>query len=475
MMKQRSVLFILLVVLIGVMSLVGGSGCANIVPPLGGPRDSLPPVLVSATPKDSVRNFTGKKISFVFNEYVQLDQIQENLLVSPYPKITPTVESKLREVTVTLRDTLEENTTYSLNFGKAIKDVNEGNPATGFTYMFSTGAYLDSMEVNGQVILAETGKTDSTLIVILHTDFTDSAVANKRPRYVTRVDNQGRFVFHNLPAGEFAVYALKDEGGSKRYLSKAQLFAFADAPVNSQPKPEPVTLYAYVGKEDSVPKPTISLVKPGAKTQAADRRLRIETNLKEGQLGLLDTLRLSFNQAPLRTFDSTKVLLTNDKYEPITGYSLQLDTSGKKLTVLNKWAQGTAYNIILEKDFAEDTSGRALLRKDTLEFRTKKETDYGLVRLRIPALDLSKNPVLQLIKNDAVFYSHVFGNSKEFQARLFEPGEYGIRILYDDNKNGVWDPGNFFGVKRQPERVVPITQKANVRANWEEIKDILLQ
>lgn len=458
------------------MSLVGGSGCANIVPPMGGPRDSLPPVMLSASPKDSVLGFKGKKITFVFNEYVQLDQIQENLLVSPNPKITPTVESKLREVTVTLRDTLEENTTYSINFGKAIKDVNEGNAIQNFTYIFSTGNYLDSFTVNGRVILAQTGKIDSSLIVVLHTKFEDSAVANDRPRYVTRVDNQGRFLFKNLPPGNFAVYALKDEGGSRRYQTKSQLFAFADGPVSSQPKGEDIVLYAYEGREDSAQRPPApAITRPGGRQTAADKRLRIESNLSQGQLSLLDTLRLVFAQAPLKTFDSAKVQLVNEKFEPVSGYQMILDTSRTRLTILNKWSQGTAYNILLEKDFAEDTAGRALLRKDTIEFKTKREAEYGLLQLRIPALDLSKNPVLQLVENDAVFYSHVFGNSKEFRARLFEPGEYSIRILYDENKNGVWDPGNFFGVKKQPERVIPITQKANVRPNWEEIKDILLQ
>src|SRR5262245_3914771 len=104
---------------------IGLSGCANIIPPGGGPRDSFPPILVSATPKDSSMNFTNKNITFVFDEFVEVNNVMENLIVSPTPKTIPEVTRKLRTVTVKLKDTLEPNTTYTLNFGNAIRDVNE--------------------------------------------------------------------------------------------------------------------------------------------------------------------------------------------------------------------------------------------------------------------------------------------------------------------------------------------------------------
>src|SRR5690349_3991946 len=204
------------------------TGCANIVPPMGGPRDSLPPQLVKINPRDSATNFTGKKIVIEFDEFVQIDNIQENLLVSPVPKINPIVESKLRTVTVTVKDTLQPNTTYSIDFGNAIKDINEGNILKNFTYVFATGKSLDSLKLTGKVFIAETGKTDSTLIVMLHTSQDDSAVIKEKPRYIARVDKDGNYAFSNLPSGSFALFALKDEGGQRRYLSNSQLFAFAN-------------------------------------------------------------------------------------------------------------------------------------------------------------------------------------------------------------------------------------------------------
>src|SRR5687767_11799116 len=297
-MKQVSLLkivssFILLIALVPPTLLQ--TGCANIVPPSGGPRDSLPPRMVEVRPADSSRNFAGKRIVMEFDEFVQIDNIMENLLVSPVPKINPIIDSKLRTVTITIKDTLQPNTTYTIDFGNAIKDINEGNILKNYAYMFSTGPSIDSLKITGKVIIAENGKTDSTLIVMLHTDFDDSAVIKEKPRYIARVNPDGSFAFHNLPTGSFALYALKDEGGQRRYLSKSQLFAFKNAPVTPAVSPVPDTLYAYTEKEEDSTKTSkpATTATPGraraggdAKKADTDKRLRIETNLSSNELDL---------------------------------------------------------------------------------------------------------------------------------------------------------------------------------------------
>src|SRR5258706_6828173 len=111
----------LALVVIGFFVAAMGGGCANPIAPSSGPRDSLPPLLISVTPKDSSENFNAKRVTFSFNEFVQVDNVHDNLIVSPVPKMEPVVESKLRTVTIKIKDTLEENTTYSYNFGNAIK------------------------------------------------------------------------------------------------------------------------------------------------------------------------------------------------------------------------------------------------------------------------------------------------------------------------------------------------------------------
>ncbi|MBS1565570.1 MAG: Ig-like domain-containing protein, partial [Bacteroidetes bacterium] len=453
-----------------------------------GPKDTLAPVLVQAVPKDSARRFQGNKIVFTFNEYVELQNIQENLLVSPVAKINPVVESKLKTVTVKIKDTLEPNTTYSINFGSAIKDINEGNVIKNFTYVFSTGNRIDSMELSGRVILAQTGKADSTLMVMLHRNSDDSAVIKERPRYMARLDSSGRFHFRNLAPGTYYIYALKDEGGQHRYLSSTQLFAFADAPVNlGDSAVRPIVLYAYLEEDKDKDKkggkgaggartgaPGAGgqrPVAPGRGNQRGnkqDRRLQFHSSLENGLQDLLvDHMSLTFNDS-LRRFDSSKALLLDEKFNPVKGYHIKADSTGKVYTWYVPWKENTVYNLVLDKEFAEDTSGRKLLKTDTIPFKTMKDADYGSFRVRFRNLDLSQKPVLLLLSGEEIKFSQkVTGN--EVFVRLFKPGDYELRILYDTNGNGVWDTGEFFGKHRQPERVQTVMgrKKFTVKANWD--------
>jgi hypothetical protein len=474
-MKIIKKLSFFLIPALAIMNFVGGSGCAVIVPPTGGPRDSIPPKLLTAAPRDSMLNFSGNRIVLNFDEYVNLDNVQQELIISPTPKINPIIDFKLRVVNIKLKDTLLANTTYSLDFGKAIKDVNEGNVLKNFIYVFSTGPYLDSLEFGGKVIVAETGKKDTSLIVILHKNLDDSAVVNDRPRYVARLDSAGNFMFHHLAPGIYNLFALKDEGGTRRYLSKSQLFAFRNKPVVIEQVNEPVTLYAYSEKEE-VKKPAAKASTP-AKKEEKEKRLVVQTNLANSQLDLLDSLKIQF-QTRLTIYDSTKVHFKDGAFKDITSYSLTKDTTGRKLNIITKWLADSPYHLILEKDFAEDSLGRKLLKADTISFRTKKETDYGEVRIRFRNLDMSKNPVLQFVQTDVVKFSYPL-TTAQFSRKLFVPGDYDLRILYDDNKNGVWDPGDFFGKHIQPEKImlVPIKNKKRiftVKANWENELDITL-
>lgn len=467
--------FVFLSVLAVVMT--GGSGCANIVPPQGGPRDTIPPVLLKASPADSSRNFKGNKLVFTFDEFVDVQDIQNNLLVSPLARITPSVDARLREITVKIKDSLEANTTYSFDFGKAIKDINEGNVMKDFRFTFSTGPYIDSLELQGTVLIAETAKPDSTLLVILHTSKNDSAVVKEKPKYAARLDNQGRFHFKNLPPQTFYLYALKDDGGMKRYMNDKQLFAFADAPVTIGEKNDSLVLYAFAKKE-AAPATTPDLAGQGGRNKpgntAADKRLKFQINLSSNQQDLLDELKLNF-ESPLKNFDSTGLtLFTDSSYTPVKDVRFVKDSTSMTISIKTVWQEKTLYNLILNRDFAEDSTGKKLLKTDTLSFISKKKADYGILKIRFRNLDLEKNPVLQIILGQALHKSFPL-TSPDFIQTLFNPGDYELRILFDANKNGQWDPGEFFGKHLQTERVQPIPRKVTVKANWTNEFDIDLK
>lgn len=455
-------------------TVINGPGCANIVPPQGGPRDTIPPVLLKSNPGDSARNFTGNKIVFYFDEFVDVQDVQNNLLVSPIAKINPVVDYKLREITVKLKDSLEANTTYTLDFGKAVKDITEGNIMKDFRYTFSTGAYIDSLELEGSVVMAETAKPDSTMIVMLHTNKDDSAVVKEKPRYIARLDGKGKFHFKNLPAKTFYIYALKDEGGMRRYTNEKQAFAFADQPVVLQGKNEPVNLYAYTKKEPAViimDDPGSGKPKPAA---GAEKRLKFQTNLSNNQQDLLGELTLNFETA-LKRFDSTGLrLYTDSTYQPVTELKLLRDSLSRTITLQTTWRENTLYNMVLDKEFAEDSAGRKLFKTDTISFVTKKKADYGTLKIRFRKLELDKNPVVQLVSGQGTVKSFPL-TATEFNLALFNPGDYEVRILFDDNKNGSWDPGQFFGSKRQPEKVILIGRKVTIKSNWTNEYDIDVQ
>ncbi len=465
-MSLKKLVFAVLVCVVLAAMAALQTGCANIIPPTGGPKDTLPPTLISANPKDSALRFTGKEIRLVFDEYIQLENASQNIIVNPVPKIVPNTEARLRTLIIRIKDTLEANTTYSINFGNSLKDINEGNPFRQFTYVFSTGTFLDDKTLSGKVTLAENGKIDSTLMVMLYREGDDSSVIKKRPRYITTVDNKGNFTFRNLPTGQFYLYATKDDTHQGRYLNKTQLFAFADKPVQITAKNEPVDLYAYVEKEEEKKKPAAATNAPAKKdTKNQDKRLRYQTNLDGGAQDILDSLAITF-ASPLKTFDTTQLVFADDKLQPLVNYSFISDSLHQKFTLLYTWKPGTEYKLILKKDLAEDSTGKTLPKNDTIAFKTKKLEDYGILRLRFASLDLSRHPVLLLLQNDNVVFTHVF-TTKEFYVKLFKPGDYHLRILYDENRNGKWDAGTFFGTRRQPEKVQPIEKPVTVKANWE--------
>jgi uncharacterized protein (DUF2141 family) len=458
---KRILLSIVPIITICIIAITGSTGCANIIPPSGGPRDSLPPVLVSANPKDSTTNFRGNRIILTFDEYIDLQDVQQNLLFTPIFETNPVIEAKLRTLTLKLKDSLEANTTYTFNFGNAIKDINESNVLRNFTYTFSTGPALDSLTLSGKVILAETGKIDTTLIVVLHNTFEDSVIAKKRPRYVTRLDGSGNFTFKNLPADTFAVYALSDVGGQRKYTSTSQLFAFNNTPVKTTDSTSKnITLYAY--KETNGTQASTPATRPAAN----DKRLRFTTNLTRNEQDLGTNLVIT-TDAPLRFFDSSKIQFSTDStFTAVTAYRAVLDSLKKNITISTAWKPGTPYHLILNKDFAEDTIGRRLLKTDTLHFTTKGAEDYGSIAIRMRNINPALNPVLQFVQNDIVVFSAPI-KSGRFEYQLFNPGDYDLRILYDTNNNGKWDPGQFFGTKKQPELAVPVQRKITVKPNWE--------
>lgn len=461
----KQLLTALLMIGTGFLLTLMHSGCAQIGMPTGGPRDSLAPVLVKAHPDTHALRFTGNKITLTFNEYIELKDISNYLMVAPFPKVKPVISSNLKTVTIRLKDTLKPNTTYHIQFGDAIQDVNEFNPLKNFAYTFSTGDYIDSLSIAGKILLAETGKGDSTVQALLYRESPDSAVQTRKPDYVARVKGDGSFRFDFLPPGQYSVYALKDGDGGKTYNSKKELFGFTDQPVNSSLDGGNETIYAFALEKDLGNNNR-------ATKEVAEKKLRYEASLENGRQDILKPFQLSFNNR-LKKIDSASIVITDTLYKPIPNQQLTVDSTRKIIRLSLNWKQDESYVLILPKESVADTLKNGLLRSDTIAFKTKRDSDYGSVTLRFKNLDLSQHPVLLFVQQDLIKLSAPL-TSAEYKNKRFPPGEYELRILYDNNQNGQWDPGNYTE-RRQPEIVRDLDMKLAFRGDWENERDIELK
>ena len=210
------------------------SNCAKRGYITGGEIDTLPPVLLSSSPRNLSTHFDKKEFKLNFDEYVKLKNINQNLIVSPpmdeMPDITP-MGGASKTVTIKIKDTLKPNTTYSFNFGESIADNNEGNVFPQLKYIFSTGDYIDSLKVSGTIHAAHQQKTDNFVNVMLYdaTTFTDSTVYKEKPLYVTNtLDSLTSFTIENIKEGSYKIIALKDKNNNYKFDPAQDKIAFLE-------------------------------------------------------------------------------------------------------------------------------------------------------------------------------------------------------------------------------------------------------
>lgn len=478
--KVFSVIFSIIVLSAMVAQL---NSCAVIVPPGGGPRDTLSPILIDASPKDSTLNFNAKKVVLTFDEYVQVQDIFNNLIISPVAKNIPNVKGKLKEVTIEIKDTLEPNTTYSYDFGNAIQDVNENNPVRNFTYVFSTGDHLDTDSITGRVVMAEDGAIDSTLMVVLYRDLSDTAVIKNSPRYYTRLDSLGRFAFHFLPKENYHLFAVENSY-MKNYGDSTGVFAFRDSIVSTEKDSvnNNITLYAFNAfpKEGEGKKPAVLSEKQieKRKEQDAKKPLTVSLNLEEGKQSLLKPLTLQFSK-PLETIQTSFIQLTDTNFVPIKDFTIvadSTDTTNSRFIVNRNWEadQGKEFEFILPVETATDSFKVQLAKADTVKFSVKTEHDYATLQLKFPDVDTTMHPVLLILSDKKIVDSFKIGDDRLVRVERFEPGDYNMRVLYDLNGDMQWTPGNY-QLRRQPELGIAIKRSFKFIVDTENQWDIYLK
>lgn len=466
---------------LGILSLF--SGCANIIPPTGGKTDTTPPKLLSIKPADSLRNTRVTRIDLRFNEYVVLTDVSKELHISPMLSQVPVMTVSGRTVSVKIPDSLlQDQTTYTVDFGKSIRDLHEGNAYTGKPFRFSTGPWFDSLQLSGTVMNAETGRIDSsgTVKILLYPARQPfDVIVREKPEYVANAGADGKFIVGGLPDKPFRIFALKESGDNLKFDNDDEWVGFADTTFRPSSDTGGIRLLVFKEIPDSV--------KRKADTGAAPRkpRLGMKTDVKASLDPKTFTYAANIDTGVIekRTFDITKpveillsrkadtvneqrIFLTADSngVETESAFSLRKDSTGKILLVNAAWRQNTVYTLRLLKGFATDTGKNELMPTKYI-FRTRSDEDYGKIEIDVPKRYVRTPYLLSVSKGQDSIYLQPLTQEK-IQLNLLSPGDYTVMIIEDTDGNGEWTTGDL-SKRRQPEKVIPYNGTVFIKAGWE--------
>ncbi len=211
--------------------------CANVVSPTGGPKDTIPPVVLQSVPENQSTNFQDKEIHITFDEYVTLNNPNGNIFISPPLEKNPEYKLSGKSLVIKFKEPLKPEVTYSINFGEAIKDLHEGNIFKDYSFVFSTGENIDTLTLEGKLLQAVDHKPSADYFVMLYCNDNDTISIDSlpyfvKPYYATKSDKEGKFKFSGLKENDYLIFALKDENSNMRFDLPNENIAFLDSLVN---------------------------------------------------------------------------------------------------------------------------------------------------------------------------------------------------------------------------------------------------
>jgi len=510
--------------------------CAKRGTPTGGDLDTIPPAYVKSSPENFTTNFDAKEVEIYFDEYIRLKDARRQIIISPpidpRPIISPQGGPK-KYVTIKLGDSLKENTTYTINFGNSIIDNNEENPLPFFKYVFSTGSYIDSLQVSGRVKDAFEAETDEFISVLLYEideEYSDSLVYQQPPTYIGYTqDSTHTFQIENMKAGKYKVVALKDKNSNYLFNPSEDKIDFLQDTL-SLPTDRQLELsifmeqkdfrvsktkqmganrvvYGYEGElNDSIqikilePTPsqfTSTIIKDFEKdtlhfwyqpviekdslmTAVTQNNYQdtLITRMKELYKDTLDIKKLNANSLglkedfgiyaniPLKEIDSSKISILN-KDSVAVKFTPRLLALENKLMLDFEKEEKQTYNVQMLPNTFTDFYDQP---NDTLNFRVKTPAIADLGTLTINISNVKTYPIIvELVDAKGKVIEKKIHEEEEGSSFYFEfikPGKYRVRLIYDENKNGKWDSGNYLK-RTKPETLMYFPKTVDMRANWD--------
>jgi Bacterial Ig-like domain len=508
---------------------LGLYSCANVSTPSGGPKDETPPELIKTIPENGNMNFNSNRLFFDFNEFIQLKSPDEQILISPPLSSKPIYKIKGKSLTLIFTDTLNPKTTYSINFGQSIVDLNEGNPINNLNYVFSTGNEIDSSSVSGIVKDVWTGKPLENIAVFLYKSMEDSIVFLEKPFYVGYTDVSGNFIVKNLKPGEYKMIALEDLSRNYLYEPKSEKIGFLNDPVwvsenvtgiefnlfNSLPEkykinainqPSPTRVLIELNKpiknKDSIHidpvlfytlNPGLDTITIWSKPEITDsinftiytkdsvlfhRQISIKKQFDSTRF-FLEAVRLSVNRY-LSMDTAIKIRSNSPLIEVMTGGITILKDSTKQIPIQYYIINEDKMSVSIKADFEENHDYFIQIKEKTL-FDVYNKTNkplsektswpndetFGSITL-MPILKRKSNYILELNdeKGKLIRKFYLKNAVDKISIKRLQPGKYTIRIIEDINDNKIWDTGSYID-KIFPEPVYNVPNDIEVRANWD--------
>jgi uncharacterized protein (DUF2141 family) len=370
------------------------SSCAQIGAPSGGSYDRKPPRVVRYRPDSATLGFKSRSIEITFDEYVQLQELNNQLLISPPLEYTPdiTIKKKTLYIVLDKKEVLKPNTTYSISFGNAVKDIRESNALENFRYIFSTGTFIDSLSLGGSVQNAFDHKTEKNLLVMLYSDLSDSAVYKAIPDYFGKTNDVGAFKINNIRQGKYRVVALKDNNSNYKY-NDDEAFGFLDSLVDIGPQTKDAFIYLYTEA------PKLLFLKKYAQLQYG----KIQLVFNQGS----DSLRITkLNKEALK---DTKELIELSKTKDTLVYWIDPVDKDSLILQVNNGSKilDTVRFKLVKKETALKATSRSPLKLALLNSSNADLFDLNRDLRLIFSHPIEKinNPTTVLLKEDSTDYS----------------------------------------------------------------------
>jgi len=451
--------------------------------PTGGPKDSIAPIILSEMPVNFKRNFTDKQIVLQFDEYIKLNNYQKEFSISPDVDKQPDYKVKKKNLIITLPDSLEKNTTYTINFGKGLVDYNEGNPIINYNYVFATGPELDSLSISGSVknayIKEFDPKADLSVRILLIPTRQDSIFGKKKANIFTNVDSTGNFILKNLREDTYRIYALKEENNDRIYNNPDELIGFIADSIVLKENIENIKIEYSKGKpkdfripERKIQKDSRISIKFNQPLDSPTTRIIFPEDLeKDAYYKYAETNDSLFILLPKVEFDSIKLEISdrntildttllrrgkNDKYNRELIPRLNVTNKVDKINHITITSDFPIANINKEKlILKEDTVSRRnfQLQKDSLEanlyhvrFNWKPKKNYEFIIEEKAINSIFNDTNKELITTLTLDETENFGDINFIINNLDSNVNYIIQLL-DDKKEKVIDFKNIINTK----------------------------